>query len=158
MQHLQPFLPRRVSNLPNAIDNGWTLKRYAILAEGRSYDEQVAKAATQAAVRRLPKAGKLADADGNHGIAVQLIHFAETAVVSPVFYWKWGMVLGHIDQMRAQWDEPTMFEEGVREVVGCIWEMDIVSFEIKAWKDGVLNTSGSIEEKVSDYLKQHYVA
>ncbi|EFL88201.1 hypothetical protein R2A130_2019 [Ahrensia sp. R2A130] len=68
------------------------------------------------------------------------------------------MVLGHIDQMRAQWREPTNFQTGVREVVGCIWEMDIISFEIKAWKERVLNKSGSIDDLVTDYLNHSQVA
>ncbi|WP_156798555.1 hypothetical protein [Ahrensia sp. R2A130] len=149
---------RIVRPLSNVSRDEWRIKRYAILADGRTYDDEIAEAATKEAIRRLPLAGNLNDVDRNHGIAIQLIHFAETAVVSPVFYWKWGMVLGHIDQMRAQWREPTNFQTGVREVVGCIWEMDIISFEIKAWKERVLNKSGSIDDLVTDYLNHSQVA
>lgn len=48
---------------------------------------------------------------------------------SPVFYWQWGSVLANLDQTRASWEEPTVFGDGIKEVVGCIWEMDVVSFE-----------------------------
>lgn len=158
MEHLAPFKARVVSALPNVSSAGWRMKRYAIQADGRIYDKKIAEAATQEAIRRLPNAGKLQENNGNHGIAIQLIHFAEVAVVSPVFYWQWGMVLGHIDQIRAQWSEPTIFGDGVKEVVGCIWEMDIVSFEIKAWKEQVLNGTGLLEDRVSEYLNHFQVA
>ncbi|VAX31526.1 hypothetical protein MNBD_NITROSPINAE05-195, partial [hydrothermal vent metagenome] len=87
----------------------------------------------------------------------QIIHFAETAVVSPVFYWQWGSVLANIEQMRAKWEAPTIFGDGMREIVGCIWEMNVVSFEIDAWKNTLLNNVGTPAERLAVYLEQHFV-
>jgi len=128
MEHFQSYSPRKVLQLPNAELGGWQLKRYAVLAHDRVFDSAIASSALESAVTRLPRAGKLANSDGNHGVGFQIIHFAEIAVVSPVFYWIWGTVLANTHQMRAQWEEPTTFETGVKEVVGCVWEMEIVCF------------------------------
>ncbi|WP_299601899.1 hypothetical protein [uncultured Tateyamaria sp.] len=133
---------------------GWQLKRYAILADDRAFSEEVAAAATATAFDRLPQAGTLVDADGNHGVGFQLIHFAETAVVSPVFYWQWGSVLAHIDQLRAPWDTPTHFDTGKTEVFGCVWEMDIVTFEVGAWTATILSDHGAPKDRLETYMKK----
>ncbi|MFL4468926.1 hypothetical protein ACERZ8_03210 [Tateyamaria armeniaca] len=152
MHHLAPFVPRPVLPLAPITDQGWTLKRYAILADGRRYDDAIAAAATTAALARLPDPGPLEEEGGNHGIGFQIIHFAETAVVAPLFYWQWGSVLAHCDQMRAPWDAPTAFGTGKTEVFGCVWEMDIVSFEVNAWRRTMLSGQGAPEARLANYL------
>ncbi|TQV77714.1 hypothetical protein [Denitrobaculum tricleocarpae] len=156
MRHLQAFQSRDVRALPLANEKGWQLKRYAILSEGRDFDNGIASSALAEALARLPKAGQIGDEAGNHGVGFQIIHFAEVAVVSPVFYWQWGSVLANIGQMRAPWDQPTSFGDGESEVVGCVWEMDLVSFEIAAWKDTVLGHSGTPAERLASYGEQLY--
>lgn len=156
MKHLQPFQSRNVLALPLANDKGWQLKRYAILAKGRDFDNRIASSALLEAIARLPKAGKIGDENSNHGVGFQIIHFAEVAVVSPVFYWQWGSVLANVAQMRAPWEQPTVFGDGKNEVVGCVWEMDVVSFEIGAWKDTMLGNVGTPAERLSSYSEQLY--
>jgi hypothetical protein len=155
---LQPFRPRPVLALPHVESNGWHLKRYAILADGRVFDEAIATAAGEEALRRLPKAGSLNDEAGNQGVAFQIVHFAEVAVVSPVFYWQWGSVLAHLNQMRASWDAPTELGDGVREVVGCIWEMNIVQFEVVAWATQLLGGTKSTTDGLNAYLQEYAVS
>ncbi len=155
MNHLMPFEWRTVLSLPTAERDGWRLKRYAILSDGRTFDENVQSAAFDAAIRRLPDAGALDDADRNHGAGFQIVHFAEVAVVSPVFYWQWGSVLANIDQMRAPWSAPTEFGPGINEVIGCVWEMEIVTFEVNAWKETMLGDDGGSESALKDYLARH---
>ncbi|MEM7170511.1 MAG: hypothetical protein AAF530_10085 [Pseudomonadota bacterium] len=150
--HLQTFQARDVLFLPLAGGQGWRLKRYAILSHGRSFDPDIVTAATAAALKRLPPAGNLHEADGNHGVGFQIIHFAQVAVVSPVFYWQWGSVLANAEQMRAPWDHPTRFATGVTEVIGCLWEMEIVSFEAQSWQDSLLAPHGGSEKSLTDYL------
>ncbi len=155
MNHLEEFVARPVQALPLVEQDGWRLKRYAILAEGRAFDAAVAEAASREALRRLPAASALSDADGNHGVGLQIVHFAQVAVVSPVFYWQWGSVLARIDQLRAQWAEPEVFETGVAEVVGCIWEMEVVAFEMDLWKRTMLGADGAPEDRLARYLGTH---
>ncbi len=157
MDHLQPFRARNVLSLPMLKNQGWRLKRYMILANGKSFDSSIASAAGIEAIKRLPDAGSLMDGSGNHGVSFQIIHFAEIAVVSPVFYWQWGNVLASIDQMRAKWETPTVFGDGVKEVVGCIWEMNIINFEVNAWTHALLNNDGVPTERLATYLEQHFV-
>lgn len=153
--HLQQFRARDVRGLPSLTDQGWTLKRYAILAHDRHYDDAIASAAGTEALRRLPKAGTLDDTTGNHGVGFQLVHFAETAVVSPVFYWCWGSVLANISQIRADWNAPTDFQGGAKDIIGCIWEMDIVNFEVQAWKTTLLQHDRHPADRLATYLAQH---
>lgn len=155
MNNLQPYRPRPVLALPAIENSGWYLKRYAILADGRSFDDTIATAAAEEALRRLPEPGSLNDEEGNQGVAFQIVHFAQVAVVSPVFYWQWGSVLAHLDQMRASWDAPTEFRDGVKEVVGCIWEMNIVQFEVGAWATQLLDGGKSTEDGLAAYLRQY---
>lgn len=157
MSSLQPFRPRPFFALPHVKSNGWHLKRYAIIADGRLFDETIAAVAAEEAMRRLPKAGSLNDETGNQGVAFQIVHFAQVAVVSPIFYWQWGSVLAHLHQMRASWDAPTQFGDGVKEVVGCIWEMNIVHFKVGAWANQLLGGVKSTADGLTSYLKDHAV-
>jgi len=158
LNHLQPYRPRPVLNLPLVERYGWHLKRYAILSYERAFDEAIATAAVEEALRRLPRAGSWNDEAGNQGVAFQIVHFAEVAVVSPVFYWQWGSVLAHIDQMRASWDTPTQFGDGIREVVGCIWEMNIVQFEVGSWADHMLGDRKTNADGLTAYLRDYAIA
>lgn len=159
MNHLDPFRARQTLSLPLAEDRGWRLKRYAILSNGRELDDAVIAAATEAAFERLPTAGELNDADGNHGVGFQIVHFAEQiASVSPVFYWQWGSVLANAPQMRAAWETPTQFGDGVTEVVGCVWEMQVVSFEAEAWTLTVLSNREAPKVRLENYLNERFTA
>ena len=157
MTHLAEFRARQIVPLPLAEATGWRLKRYAILSANRKFVEAVASAATRAAISRLPAASDLNDVHGNHGVGFQIIHFAEqVSSVSPVFYWQWGSVLANIDQMRANWATPTKFGNGVSEVVGCVWEMQIVAFETDAWVRTVLGRDAAPADGLSRYLREHF--
>jgi len=153
MDHFKPYQPRKIIKIPIVEANGWQLKRYAVFAKNKSLDEEVVSSASDAAIERLPDAGNLTDPDGNHGVGFQIIHFAEVAVVSPVFYWVWGSVLANTEQMRAQWDDSMNFESGVKEVVGCVWEMQIICFETQSWMTAMLGEEGPPTEKLSRYLE-----
>ncbi len=155
MEHIQPFKSRTLLPLPTAKEHGWQLKRYAIVANGRTFESDITSAALVAAYQRLPAPGSLTDSSGNHGVGFQIIHFAEVAVVSPVFYWQWGSVLANAPQMRAQWDAPTGFNDGVKEVVACVWEMEIIAFEVNAWKNTILGNAGLPAERLAAYLALH---
>lgn len=152
MEHLQQYSNRRVLALPRAEANGWQLKRYGILAKDKTFDSLISASALDAAIERLPAPGKLDDPNGNHGVGIQLVHFAEVAVVSPIFYWVWGSVLANTDQMRAQWENTSNFKTGVKEIVGCIWEIQILCFETQSWKETMLNGEGIPEDNLSLYL------
>jgi len=155
MSHISPFRARKTVPLSDVVQNGWTLKRYAILSDGRVFNHAITDAAAAEALVRLPAPGALQDSTKNHGIGFQIVHFAQTAVVSPIFYWQWGSVLARVPQMRAAWQTPTKFGDGVPEVVGCIWEMDIISFEVNAWKNSILSDDKTSEDQLQNYLSQY---
>lgn len=156
MDHLDPFQARAVQPLPLVESQGWQLKQYAILSPGRTFDAAIAAAAGAEAIKRLPTPGSLADAAGNHGVGVQIVHFAQVAVVAPVFYWQWGSVLAEIDQMRASWEAPCTFGDGMPEVLGCVWEMDVVNFEVQTWKTTLMGSAGTPQDRLTAYLTQSY--
>lgn len=152
MNHIQPYRSRKILSLPRIKAGGWQLKRYALLAENRTFDAETASSALDMAIERLPIAGNLGDQHGNHGVGFQVIHFADEAVVSPIFYWIWGTVLANTHQLRAQRHEPTRFESGVKEVVGCVWELQIVCFETHSWTKIMLGETGTPAERLSRYI------
>ena len=45
-------------------------------------------------------------------------------------------------------------DDGVKEVVGCIWEMNIVQFELEAWATQLLDGRKSTEDGLREYLQQ----
>ena len=155
MEHLQSYQSRTIVTLPIAQRNGWQLKRYGILSKDRKLDSQTVSLALDYALERLPVAGKLGDVDGNHGVGFQIVHFAEVAIVSPVFYWMWGSVLANVEQMRAHWSDTVKFETGVEEVVGCVWEMEVVCFEVNSWKNTMLVDRDTPSDRLTNYLKQY---
>ncbi len=152
MKHLEPFRSRKSRALQTQSQNGWTLKQYAIFADGRYFDESVTSAAFEGAIGYLPKAGTLQDPNSNHGVGFQIVHFAEVAIVSPNFYWMWGSVLAHATQLRAPWSNPTSFEKGFVEIIGCVWELEIITFEVRAWQNSMLTTSNQPEQGIQRYL------
>lgn len=154
MNHLRSFVPRRVISLPVFSQHEWRLKQYAIVSSEKALNDAVTLAAAKEAVKRLPKAGQISDETANHGIGFQIVHFAEIAVVAPVFYWQWGSVLAHINQIRAPWTQPTVFGDGVSEFIGCVWEMEIVNFEVQAWKKTVLKNDDKPTEKLAKYIAE----
>lgn len=156
MQHLERYRTRETRVLGLANGNGWRLKRYVIVAPDRRFDATAVEAATKAALVRLPPAGTLDDADSNHGIGVQIFHFAEQVpLTSHVFYWKWGSVLFNSHQMRSYSEEPYEIVDGVSDVVGCVWEMELVNFEVQAWRDIVLSGGANPVSSVAQYLEAH---
>ena len=153
LTHLKKHRDRKTTALPVFQGSGWKIKRYAICADGRSIDPPVVEAAVGSAIERLPLPGQLSDPNSNHGVALQIVHFAEVAVVSPIFIWQWGSVLANILQIRANWETPTKFNDGVAGVVGCVWEMKVVSFEVSAWTETMLSGHGDARDNLENYLR-----
>jgi len=152
VKHFKTYQPRTIVSLPAVKSGGWQLKRYAVIASQRVFDPEVAASALEAAIKQLPAAGTLEDPNGNHGVGFQIVHFAETGVVSPVFYWMYGSVLANTQQIRAPWDDSKNFNTGVKEVVGCVWEMQIICFENQSWMQTMLGVDGTPRERLSRYL------
>jgi hypothetical protein len=120
MDHLQRFCPRNVLLLPIFTDGAWQLKGYAIRAKDRVFDEIIATAAGTEALKRLPEAGVLMDRTGNHAVGFQIVHFAEVAIVSPLFYWPWGSFLAKIAQTCTLGDALRGFRRGNNSIIGCV--------------------------------------
>jgi hypothetical protein len=70
VDHLKPFVPRKVLRLPNAEANGWKLKRYGILAEDTLFNPIIASSALDKAIERLPVAGNLVNCSATVRITV----------------------------------------------------------------------------------------
>ena len=154
MDHLQKFCPRNVLLLPIFTDGAWQLKGYAISAKDRVFAEIIATAARTEALKRLPEAGVLMDRTGNHAVGFQIVHFAEDAIVSPLFYWQWGSVPAKIPQSCTLGDPPRGGRRGNNSIIGCVWEMKLVSFEMNAWRAAPLNEGGTLSDRLALYLKQ----
>ncbi|MEM7070204.1 MAG: hypothetical protein AAF403_00405 [Pseudomonadota bacterium] len=157
MHNFNHYQPRSSMLLPSVKYNGWQIKRYAIFAKSREFDEKIIFAATRKAKTLLPIAGKIDEPDNNHGVGFQIIHFAETAIVSPVFYWMCESVLANTRQMRAQWNTPTEFDDVTNDIIGCVWELEIIEFEVKSWKHIMLCSNQPLAEKLEHYLNVFFM-
>lgn len=153
MDHFSPFEKRDIQVIGMSRSSGWRLKRYAIIAKNRALNENAIALATDAAFERLPPAGTLENSAGNHGVGFQIFHFSEQIpLVSPVFYWKWGSVLSNAHQMRSYDNSSYKIVDGAEDVVGCIWEMEIVTFEVQLWRDVVLGPNSGYAADIDRYL------
>ncbi|WP_157598841.1 hypothetical protein [Tateyamaria omphalii] len=57
--------------------------------------------------------------------------------------------------MRAAWEAPTSFGDGVAEVIGCVWEMNLIIHETQSWMRTLLSGHGTQDDRLVRYMEDH---
>jgi hypothetical protein len=127
----------------------WRVKIYTIATHG----ETARPALVDEALRRAPAIfPSPADAGGRHGIGFVIAHDAQTACMALYYWWESYNEL-HSRIYVGPKDDPAAMTLLPTQVAGCVWELEIIDFERRAWLTDVLaNPDGP---DVARYLGRH---
>lgn len=114
---------------------GWRLKCYVMtVSSGMAMPQGLRAAAMDRA------AAVLADVTQGHGVGYVVIHRARPANFVLIDWWEREVDLRQ-RYFRSEHTAPGTLEEMPAEVVGCVWELEILLHERDAWISSVLNLS-----------------
>jgi hypothetical protein len=129
-----PYKPRHVRFIRREEVAGWQLKLYGIALNGKEPDPGFVDATRDlaAAVLPQPPAG-----DDHYGVAFATAHDAASVYIALVYWWQSENELHQRIHVSPK-DEPIAFAQVENQPAGCVWELEIVNFERRAWIDDVL--------------------
>jgi hypothetical protein len=142
-----PHLTRPIRFLRPERIAGWRLKLYTIATHGQA----ARPAFVEETVRRAPEvygAWPAADpGDPRHGIGFVTAHDATNSCIALYYWWQSFNEL-HLQIHVGPKDDPRAMTRWSGHAVGCVWELEIVDFERRAWLSDVLaNPAGPDVER-----------
>jgi hypothetical protein len=148
-QALEAYRPRHVRFVRREGVEGWQLKLYGIALNGKEPDPDFVEATRDLASVVLPQPPV---ADDRYGVAFATAHDATSVYIALVYWWKSENEL-HQRIYVSPKSSPPAFEPVEHQPTGCVWELEIVDFERRAWIEDVLaNPDGPDLER---YLTRH---
>ena len=117
------YEPRRVSFLGRE----GRLKHYGIAFEGDAPRPELAAATRRAAEQAVPA--------GAYGFTIA--HDAATAGLAIVYWWANETEI-HKHVFAAPLDDPGALEPADGTAMACVWELEVIEFERRAWLEDVL--------------------
>jgi hypothetical protein len=134
-----PYKPRHVRFIRKEDVDGWQLKLYGIAVNGSEPDPGFVEATRDLAASILPQPPV---ADDRYGVALATAHDARSAFIALVYWWQSENEL-HQRIYVGPREDPRAMRQLADQPAGCIWELGIVDFESRAWREDVLtNPSG----------------
>lgn len=134
LNSLEPFRERRTGLCGLTEIHGWKLKIYGMVADGAELSEETVKAAIRTAEDEVPWPQ---DIDAKFGFMT--IHVGDEAIWALVDIWA-DDILRHF-LFRASHDAPTEFFPAPTDgSMACVWELEVLWHERKAWVRHVLST------------------
>ena len=118
-----PYEPRRISFLGR---NG-RLKHYGIAVAGDAPRPELAAATRRVAEQAVPT--------GAYGFTIA--HDATTAGLAIVYWWANDNEI-HMHAFAAPLDDPGALEPADGTAMACVWELEVIDFERRAWLEDVL--------------------
>ena len=118
-----PYEPRRISFLGR---NG-RLKQYGIAVAGDAPRPELAAATRRVAEQAVPA--------GAYGFTIA--HDATTAGLAIVYWWANDNEI-HMHTFAAPLDDPGALEPADGAAMACVWELEVIDFERRAWLEDVL--------------------
>jgi len=134
-----PYKPRHVRFIRSEDVEGWQLKLYGIAVNGQEPRPEFVAATRDLAARVLPQPPAGED---HYGAGFAIAHDARSVGIALVYWWKSENEL-HQRIYVSPKDDPTAFIQVENQPAGCVWELEVVDFERRAWLEDVLsNPSG----------------
>lgn len=124
------YRPRRIVPLDLHRADGWRLKRYSLLAEGRDTDEALVEAATDAALAFLPRP---AAGEGRYGVGFVGVHRGDSYDFVTVAYWTYRTELRLQTFMRPSSASYRLEPIQAGELSMDVWDLALLAFERDAW-------------------------
>lgn len=128
--------PRPFIALGHEEIQGWLIKRYAITASGGAPSPALLQAARGLAERVLPEAG---DSELGHGVGFVIAHEGRDGNYVLVDWWTGENMLAQQIHIAPAGRYEAFERFTSRDIVSCVWEMQILAFEGRAWVDKVLS-------------------
>jgi hypothetical protein len=129
-----PYKPRHVRFVRREEAEGWQLKLYSIALNGTEPDPAFVEATRDLAASILPQPPV---ADERYGIGFATAHDASSLFIALIYWWQSENEL-HQRIYVSPKGEPISFTQVENQPAGCVWELEIVDFERRAWIEGVL--------------------
>lgn len=121
---------------PTRIDD-WRLKLYTIAADG----EAARPALVDEALHRATAIFPTAQGDHRHGIGFIIVHDARTASIALYYWWQSFNEL-HQRILAGPKHDPGAMTQLEHASAGCVWELEVIDFERRAWLSDVLANPG----------------
>ncbi|HXV34466.1 MAG TPA: hypothetical protein VD769_10700 [Gaiellaceae bacterium] len=144
-----PYRPRHVRFVRREEVAGWQLKLYGIALNGKEPDPAFVEATRDLAASILPRP---AASDVRYGVGFATAHDAASAYIALVYWWANENEL-HQRIFVSPKNEPIAFVPVENQPAGCVWELEIVDFERRAWIEDVL--AGPDGPDLERYLARH---
>jgi hypothetical protein len=134
-----PHRPRRIRYLGERHARGWRCKLYGIARDGERPREQLVASATAAAERVLPQPPVTGpgDVDERYGIGFIIAHDGRDYGYVLVD-WFAGENEIHERLLSMPLDGSAELTAYPSPAIGCVWELEVVDFERRAWIEHVL--------------------
>ena len=121
----------------------WRLKLYTIATHGQTARPEF----VQETLRRVPAVfPQPAQGDGRHGIGFMIAHDALTACIA-IYYWWQSFNELHQRIYVGPREDPRAMTQLANQTAGCVWELEVIDFERRAWLQDVL-----IDDDLEAYL------
>ena len=145
-----PYKPRHVHFVRKEDLGGWQLKLYGIGLNGKEARPELIQATRDLAASILPQPPA---ADDRYGVGFATAHDARAMGIALVYWWQSENEL-HQRIYLCPKDDPTAFVQVENQPAGCVWELEVVNFERRAWIEDVLaNPDGP---DVGRYLERSF--
>ena len=128
------YEPRHVRFVRREDAAGWRLKLYSIALNGKEPDPAFVEATRDLAASVLPQPPA---ADDRYGVGFATAHDATSLFIALVYWWQSENEL-HQRIFVSPKTGPIAFVPVESQPAGCVWELEIVDFERRAWIEDVL--------------------
>jgi hypothetical protein len=129
-----PYRPRPIRFLRHEQLGDWRLKVYTIALSGKEARPELVDAALELAPEVFPQP---AVAENRYGAGFVTVHDAASLGIVLYYWWQSENEL-HQRIYLSPLDDPTALRKMADPAAGCVWELDVVDFERRAWREDVL--------------------
>jgi hypothetical protein len=142
-----PYKPRHVRFVRREDVEGWRLKLYGIALNGKEPDPEFVEATRDLAASILPQPPSTHD---RYGFGFATAHDATSVYIALIYWWANENELHQRISVSPK-RSPIAFVPVENQPAGCVWELEIVDFERRAWIEDVLaNPDGPDVERYLD--------
>jgi hypothetical protein len=149
LRHAGPHRTRPIHFVRPERIGDWRVKVYTIASHGHT----VRPALLDEALRRAPAIFPEPPlGDQRHGVGFVIVHDAVTACIALYYWWQAFNEL-HQRIYVGPKQEPRAMAQLANQTAGCVWELEVIDFERRAWlTDMLANPDGPDIER---YLGRH---
>jgi hypothetical protein len=145
-----PYKPRHVNFIRREEVEGWQLKLYGIAVNGQEPRPAFVEATRDLAAQVLPQP---AVGEDHYGVGFAIAHDARAVGIALVYFWKSENEL-HQRIYVSPKDDPAAFTPVDNQPAGCVWELEVVDFERRAWLEDVLSNPNCPD--IDAYLERSF--